>query len=111
MSMHVAEQLELLEQEPPDPIQLLIKQDPLVNLINEAKEPLDQLNAISKEEAISAFIGVNDLKISANRVNALCALEKAVHTLKMELMRHLGGLIQDAKAEGLIFKPKQRKAK
>ena len=101
MSRHEAEQLEMLLGESPhiDPVEFLLKEDPILEIINRAKEPLEELKAESHHDSIMALIEIENLKISANRLKSVEALEKLTHSLKCVIMRSLGGALKQAKGE------------
>ena len=101
MSRHEAEQLEIpLTKEggeetalSTDPLELLLAADPVIERINEAIELLAELKRESQDACIRAVIEIEHCKIQANRVNALRELEKLTHSLKVRVMRSLGGAL------------------
>ena len=101
MSRHEAEQLEMPFGESPEmnPMEFLLKEDPILDLINRAKETLEELQAEAHHDSIKALIKVEHPKVQANRINKSDELEKLVRSFKFEFMRSLGESIHKAKGE------------
>jgi len=98
---HEAEQLEMPYAKSPalDPVDFLLEADPILELINRAKEPLKELKAESHHDSIMALIEIEHAKISANRLKAIEELEKLIAYLKFPIMRSLGTALLEAKGE------------
>jgi hypothetical protein len=99
MSRHEAEQLvmPLAESAPSDPLEFLLAEDPILELIHQAKSPLADLQKETHHDSIMALIEIEHAVISAKRLKAIEELEKLLHHLKMTVMRSLGGALCKAK--------------
>jgi hypothetical protein len=99
MSRHEAEQLEmpLAGSPPPDPLEFLLAEDPILEFINQAKSPLDELQKETHHDSIMALIEIEHAVISAKRLKAIEELEKLLHRLKMTVMKSLGKSLITAK--------------
>jgi hypothetical protein len=94
---HEAEQLEMPLAATPNPLDSLLKEDPILELINQAKSPLEELRRETHHESIMALIEIEHAKISANRFKAVEELEKLVAYFKFQIMRSLGRALAEAK--------------
>jgi len=102
---HEAEQLEmpLAGSPPPDPLEFLLAEDPILELIQQAKSPLDELLKETHHDSIMALIQIEHAVISAKRLKAIEELEKLLHHLKITVMRSLGTALvgeKEAKQKG-----------
>jgi len=102
---HEAEQLEmpLAGSPPPDPLEFLLAEDPILELIQQAKSPLDELLKETHHDSIMALIQIEHAVISAKRLKAIQELEKLLHYLKTTVMRSLGRALvggKEAKQKG-----------
>ena len=101
MSRHEAEQLEmpLCDSQEMNPMDFILKEDPILDFINRAKDTLEELHAEAHHGSIKALIEVEHPKVQANRINKSDELEKLVRSFKFEFMRSLGKSIHKAKGE------------
>jgi hypothetical protein len=99
MSRHEAEQLEMPLVECPqvDPVDFFLNEDPILDIINQAKTPLEELNRETHHDSIMALIQIEHAVVSAKRLKAIEELEKLTHSLKCVIMRSLGGALTKAK--------------
>lgn len=96
---HEAEQLEmpLAETPPLDPLGFLLKEDPILELINQAKSPLEELKGETHHESIMALIEIEHAQISARRLKAIQQLESLINYFKVPIMRSLGKALLETK--------------
>ncbi|NCY21665.1 hypothetical protein EBX31_06890 [bacterium] len=92
MSRHEAEQLEMPLAESPhqDPLEFLLAEDPILDLIHQATSPLADLQKETHHDSIMALIEIEHAVISAKRLKAIEELEKLLHRLKIRVMGSLG---------------------
>lgn len=94
MSRHEAEQFEMpLVESPENPMEFLLKEDPILDLITRAKRTLEELKAVEHDNSIKAIIEVEHIELQANRINKIEELEKLVISLKSRFLRSLGGCL------------------
>jgi len=101
MSRHEAEQLEmpLGDSQEMNPMDFLLKEDPILDLIKRAVDDLEALNAEANDDSIKILIEVEHPKLQANRIIETVKLEKLVKSLKFSFMRSLGDSMLKAKGE------------
>jgi len=102
---HEAEQLEmpLAESLQQDPLEFLLAEDPILELIHQAKSPLADLQKETHHDSIMALIEIEHAVISAKRIKAIEELETLLHGLKISVMRSLGRALvktKEAKQRG-----------
>jgi hypothetical protein len=93
---HEAEQFEMpLAQTPKrDSVEGLLATDPIVQLINQAKAPLEEGLKPHGRDSLTALIDCDLMLVVANRVKAITELMELVNLLRFPILRNASGLLK-----------------
>lgn len=93
---HEAEQLEMaLGQKPKsDSVREFLATDPIVQLIEQAKAPLEEGLKPHSRDSLTALIDCDFMLVVANRVRAITELMELVNLLRFPILRNASGLLK-----------------
>ena len=96
MSRHEAEQLEMALGQSPrgDSVRELLATDPIVQLIEQAKAPLQEGLKPHSRDSLTALIDCDFMLVVANRVRAITELTELVNLLRFPILRNASGLLR-----------------